>query len=433
MPTDPTMVFQNILRVVKTTDSHDYWKFIESQFLILPSDSVGTWLSAYYLSALLFAQQNKTALEVSSNKFISSIREGIEKHYILLKQDKRWVGANYQNGLMGDLERLINNLNGRFGGKQLEDLVYLLQNYQLQSSEEIHANVSEIKEGNNKPTKASSSKKPLETPEKIIGIKLFFEPYGTEALIISDKRYLSFSSFSELNYKQNKEVELDNGLLTELPAENQLAKTNAQRASFRKLDKSLGAGYTQSEEIGHLFSPLSKASKYYSCLLPRNGTLKILSNQVNTASLDSPHFRNISDKPEYSSPKSKSDIQSIVRNYIYECSQDSVFHWSPEEASASVNYRFRVLENADQIEITGTIHCANISKIQLQSGIPELLQNPGVSAPVFLIGKDGKKSDIITGQSGPGIYTISLPGFWSLIVTCSHIYITEQPEELQLC
>lgn len=433
MPTDPTAVFQNILRVVKTTDSHKHWKIIENQFLILPSDSVGTWLSVYYLSALLFAQQNKTALDVSTNKFISSIRGGIEKHYILLKQDKRWVGANYQNGLMGDLERLINNLNGRFGGKQLEDLSHFLQKNKLQPSEELHSNVSEAKRENNKPAKATSSKAPLEALEKIIGIKLFFEPYGTEALLISDKRYLSFSSFSELSYKQNEEVEFANELLVELPIANQLAKTNKQRASFRKLDESLRAGYTQSEEVGHLFSPLSKSSKYYSCPIPGNGVLKILSNQVNSASLKSPHYRNIPKKPDYYTPRSNNTPPPIVRNYLYECSEDSTFNWSPEEAYASVNYRFRALENADQIEVTGTVHCVNISEIRLQSGIPDLLQSSGTSAPVLLIDRNGNKSDIITGQSGPGTYKISMPAFWSIIVTCSHIYITEQPEELQLC
>jgi hypothetical protein len=44
----------------------------------------------------------------------SKVLENITAHKEILSQDKRWVGADYEDGSWGDVQRMINNINEEF-------------------------------------------------------------------------------------------------------------------------------------------------------------------------------------------------------------------------------------------------------------------------------------------------------------------------------
>ncbi|MCB0630348.1 MAG: hypothetical protein R2824_33245 [Saprospiraceae bacterium] len=118
MPTDPNLVAQHIICFINENSIFcNKWKDVEKGLLKLAECPEGTWLLSYYL--LSFTEYSKknvhyfdgldlvdlsTQLESSVKKFESSLR-----------LDKRWTGANYENGLYGDVARLIRIINQDYG------------------------------------------------------------------------------------------------------------------------------------------------------------------------------------------------------------------------------------------------------------------------------------------------------------------------------
>ena len=111
-PTETQDVFSSVTTYVGEDTNHAVWKYFETSWVDLSESREYSWLSLYYLYEYLnFLNRKKILSDPKSKQLISVIAGNVSKNKISMKEDKRWVGRGYKDGLWGDAQRLINNIN----------------------------------------------------------------------------------------------------------------------------------------------------------------------------------------------------------------------------------------------------------------------------------------------------------------------------------
>lgn len=114
MPTDPEIVFASISRYAELNKLRSVWVIFEHNLIKMCDDSEDIWLVIYYISCYLFYQ------EYTGNDFIDirtvtqRFKFGVDKYQKELSENHKWDGYQWPNGLMGDINRMLNNLRDRF-------------------------------------------------------------------------------------------------------------------------------------------------------------------------------------------------------------------------------------------------------------------------------------------------------------------------------
>ncbi len=89
-----------------------------SALKLLADDKDFSWFVLYYISSLLWLlRYNDFQFDVIG--FIDYFNACLIKHESHYKTIKKWGGANYENGLWGDVERMSKNIFEEFGVKIL--------------------------------------------------------------------------------------------------------------------------------------------------------------------------------------------------------------------------------------------------------------------------------------------------------------------------
>jgi hypothetical protein len=114
MPTDPDQVFDAIKEYYKVSNDQNIWLSFEKGMIKLNETSQGAWFSIYYLSMYLSYKKytGKNFIDLSS--LIQTIENGLNRFQSELHENKNWVGYDFENGLWGDANRLINILIKKF-------------------------------------------------------------------------------------------------------------------------------------------------------------------------------------------------------------------------------------------------------------------------------------------------------------------------------
>jgi hypothetical protein len=114
MPTDPDQVFDSIKEYYELTNDKSIWSSFENEITNLNKISYGSWLSVYYLSMYLSYRKYTGKELINLDETIKVIENGLEKFKTELEQNKKWAGYEFENGLWGDVIRLVSIVNKKF-------------------------------------------------------------------------------------------------------------------------------------------------------------------------------------------------------------------------------------------------------------------------------------------------------------------------------
>lgn len=114
MPTDPDQVFDSFKEYYQRTNDASIWVSFENEIVNLNTTSDGAWFSIYYLSMYLSYRKYTGKEFINLKSIIKVIENGLDKFKTELEKDKKWVGNDFENGLWGDVVRLVNILNMKF-------------------------------------------------------------------------------------------------------------------------------------------------------------------------------------------------------------------------------------------------------------------------------------------------------------------------------
>ncbi|MGB3947170.1 MAG: hypothetical protein WBM13_04250 [Bacteroidia bacterium] len=114
MPTDPDQVFDSFKEYYQLTNDESIWVSFENEIANLNKVSDGAWFSIYYLSMYLSYRKYTEKEFINLETTIKVIENGLNKFKTELKKNRKWVGNDFENGLWGDVVRLVNILNNKF-------------------------------------------------------------------------------------------------------------------------------------------------------------------------------------------------------------------------------------------------------------------------------------------------------------------------------
>lgn len=114
MPTDPDQVFDSFKEYYQLTNDESIWVSFENEITNLNKVSDGAWFSIYYLSMYLSYRKYTEKEFINLKTTIKVIENGLNKFKTELKKNRKWVGNDFENGLWGDVVRLVNILNNKF-------------------------------------------------------------------------------------------------------------------------------------------------------------------------------------------------------------------------------------------------------------------------------------------------------------------------------
>lgn len=112
LPTDPNKVIDKIKQ--EFINDCSFRDRVIEDIIQISHDPKYSWLSLYYLY-LIIRIIKVYKLPVDIKNVVSKVEKGIIKFEPKLKLNFDWVGANYKNGLWGDVERLSKNIFEEFG------------------------------------------------------------------------------------------------------------------------------------------------------------------------------------------------------------------------------------------------------------------------------------------------------------------------------
>jgi hypothetical protein len=107
MPTDTHAILDSI---EPTFVKDEFFQRLLINTLIQLSQSPEySWLSTYYVVGFLRIERRWGSIFLD-DKIISKIREGLYTNMLYLKNSKKWIGNDWENGLWGDVLRMSNNI-----------------------------------------------------------------------------------------------------------------------------------------------------------------------------------------------------------------------------------------------------------------------------------------------------------------------------------
>ena len=118
MPTDPTDAFTSLVDLYNHVRDPKIWTSFSENVERISSDKSYAWLSLYYVAAYLRYTTRRKIVNPKDppNALIlaQSVLTHLKKLQPTLSNDKKWVGRDYTDGLWGDIERMVHNLNEEF-------------------------------------------------------------------------------------------------------------------------------------------------------------------------------------------------------------------------------------------------------------------------------------------------------------------------------
>jgi hypothetical protein len=111
MPTSISMVFLSIQKYYQTTLNRDIWLLFEKAIIKLCEDPSHIWLVPYYIVSCLSFEKETGVTTIDFGKISKLFSINIENFKMGLSLNKNWQGWMWENGLMGDVDRMRKNLN----------------------------------------------------------------------------------------------------------------------------------------------------------------------------------------------------------------------------------------------------------------------------------------------------------------------------------
>jgi hypothetical protein len=114
MPTNPHDVFDSFKAMYSQSKAISVWKTCLENVVRMSADTEYSWLSLYYMVAYMrFEARDKQDVPPSAD-YINMVVENIKMQKETLSASKRWVGNDYEDGLWGDVQRMIGNIEEEF-------------------------------------------------------------------------------------------------------------------------------------------------------------------------------------------------------------------------------------------------------------------------------------------------------------------------------
>jgi|GEM_PF-3835094 len=109
MPTYPAQVLASIVSYYDATGDSTVWQYFDASLLAVSADQQYAWLSLYYLVEYLRYSKRIRPLNLTqlSHTVVENVRAAKES----LLAAKKWVGRDYPDGLWGDAQRMVTNIN----------------------------------------------------------------------------------------------------------------------------------------------------------------------------------------------------------------------------------------------------------------------------------------------------------------------------------
>ena len=109
MPTYPADVFSSIVVYFNETKDKSLWSYFEASLVNMSADKMYCWFSLYYLAEYF---RYSRRIRIVDLKNISEIIVGnITDNKVHLIINYKWIGRDYYNGIWGDVQRMIDNIN----------------------------------------------------------------------------------------------------------------------------------------------------------------------------------------------------------------------------------------------------------------------------------------------------------------------------------
>jgi hypothetical protein len=113
-PTDPHKVLDSI-KIVIEGGNYPYIKdeFISSLIKLSQNQDL-CWLSLYYLVGCMRWNARNQILIPNINELASTLIKNVSNNESFLNRNNNWIGAEYKDGIWGDVTRMIFNINEEF-------------------------------------------------------------------------------------------------------------------------------------------------------------------------------------------------------------------------------------------------------------------------------------------------------------------------------
>ena len=114
VPTEDQIVFASLVALYKETNDVAIWSYFEATCIGISADHNYSWMALYYLAHCIVYSKKQDSYLLNLDKLVPVIISNIHHNKKYLSKNKKWVGANYNDGLWGDVKRMTENLNRRF-------------------------------------------------------------------------------------------------------------------------------------------------------------------------------------------------------------------------------------------------------------------------------------------------------------------------------
>ena len=109
MPTYPAEVFGSVVSYYNTSGDDSVWPYFDASLAALSADEEYSWLSVYYLVEYLRYSQRQRPVDLTA--LSATILTNLRTTQVSLQQATKWGGRDYPNGLWGDVQRMVQNIN----------------------------------------------------------------------------------------------------------------------------------------------------------------------------------------------------------------------------------------------------------------------------------------------------------------------------------
>jgi hypothetical protein len=114
-PTYPTDVFASLVDWYEHAKYPHIWVSFRESLLRVSTDKKCAWLGLYYLVAYMrYATREHLVASKDLLGLASTICTNLVQVKESLLRNKQWGGQAYANGLWGDVERMVRNINEEF-------------------------------------------------------------------------------------------------------------------------------------------------------------------------------------------------------------------------------------------------------------------------------------------------------------------------------
>jgi hypothetical protein len=113
-PTDPSRVMDGIISYYKQNGNEKILVDLKSAIYKLSEQEDLCWFALYYTVSCMRYEKREAINFENATRFYLDVVTNVKKNKSHLSKTKKWIGVEYNNGLWGDVQRMVKNINEEF-------------------------------------------------------------------------------------------------------------------------------------------------------------------------------------------------------------------------------------------------------------------------------------------------------------------------------